>query len=99
MPITSWPAATARAAATALSTPPLMATTTRLRPLMELRRRFSARLRHQRRQQLEHAVDVGRGGGRPYAEAHPVARRVAVASHREQHVRGLGRPGGARRAE
>src|SRR5205809_3256876 len=31
MPITSWPAATQRAAATALSTPPLMATTTRSR--------------------------------------------------------------------
>src|SRR5437016_1175043 len=36
MPITSWPAARQRAAATALSTPPLMATTTRLRPPMGL---------------------------------------------------------------
>src|SRR5207249_11540959 len=98
MPITSWPAATQRAAATALSTPPLMATTTRSRG-RTLGRRFSSRLRHEDRQELEDAVDVGRGGGRPDAEPHPAPRRYADASHGEEHVRGLGGSCGARRAE
>src|SRR5689334_3527786 len=96
MPIASWPAATTRAAATALSTPPLIATTTRVRVTSRrLAPAVAADLTDQTREHVDDTLDVV--GVRRRPEAHPdrAPRRLAVEAHREEHVRRLG---GARRA-
>src|SRR5689334_3690881 len=100
MPRTSWPAATRRAAATALSTPPLIATTTRVRVTSRrLAAALATDLGDQARKNVDDPVDVVPRRRRP--EAHPdrAPRRVAVEPHREEHVRWFRRAGGARRPE
>ena len=97
MPVTSWPASTARAAATAESTPPDMAATTFI-GLTGVRRPGAL---DDRADRLDEGVDVGLGGGVAEREAQRVPRGLLVAAHREQHVGGLrhagraGRPGRA----
>src|SRR4051794_3081817 len=83
MPVTSWPASTARAAATAESTPPDMAATTLTDGPSSVRCPGALDDRDDR---LDHGVDVGLGRGVPEREAQRVSRRLVVAAHREQHV-------------
>src|SRR6478736_2235699 len=92
IPVTSWPASTARAAATAESTPPDMAAMT----LMSAPRRPGAF--DDRTDRLDERVDVGLGGGVAEREAQRVACGLLVAAHGQQHVGGLRHPGGAGRS-
>src|SRR5829696_7103036 len=108
-PVTSHPAATASAAATDESTPPLIATSTW--PLTALPHRASGPVAPGRSlpcplrgQDLEGLGDGGRGGahvglGRGVAQAEPdrLPGRGRVAPHRHQHMRGGHRPTGTRR--
>src|SRR4051794_2727183 len=98
MPVTSWPASAARAAATAESTPPDMAATTFISRSSPLRCPGAF---DDRSDGLDDRVDVGGCIGVAEREAQRVARGLLVAAHREQHVRGLryaGRAGRPRRA-
>src|SRR6478735_891233 len=81
MPVTSCPASTARAAATAESTPPDMAATTLMRSPPR-----GPRAADDRRDRLDDRVDVGGGGRVAEREAQRVACLCLVAAHREQHV-------------
>src|SRR4249919_259600 len=92
IPVTSWPSSTARAAATAESTPPDMAATTFMRTASSA---CGPGPFDDRRDRLDHGVDVGPGRGVPEREAQRVTGRLVVAAHREQHVRGLRHAGGA----
>src|SRR5262249_17861838 len=94
MPVTSWPASLARAAATAESTPPDIAATI-LMPTS--RQRGSPSPLDRRADRLDQRVDVAGGGGAAEREAQGVSRPLLVASHREQDVRGLGYAGRAGR--
>src|SRR5690242_181351 len=83
MPVTSWPASAARAAATAESTPPDMAATT----LIDRASRPCCPGSFDRRDDgLDDRVDVGAGGGVAEGEAQRVPGLVLIAAHREQHV-------------
>src|SRR5690349_12258696 len=93
IPVTSWPASAARAAATAESTPPDMAARTFI-PASPL----PAGAFDRRPDRVGHGVHVGRCGGVPEREPERVPGLGRVAAHREQHVRGLGYAGRARRA-
>src|SRR3954469_10827895 len=100
MPVTSWPASTARAAATAEATPPDMAATI-LIGCSPLRGLGGARPLDGGADRLDQRVDVGGGAGVPQREAQRAARHLVVVAHAEQYVRGLrdaGRAGRARRA-
>src|SRR3954447_4061573 len=108
MPVTSWPASCARAAATAESTPPDMAATTLTRGPRSARNEMSTRrgcasLRASPPGALDggadglgERVDVGRGGGAAEGEAQGVAGALHVAAHGQQHVGRLGHAGRAR---
>src|SRR6476646_6955914 len=94
-PVTSWPASTARAAATAESTPPdIAATTFTTAPSA---RPGGPRALDHGADRRDEGVDVGRGGGVAEGEAERVACLGVVAAHREQDVGRLRHPGGARR--
>src|SRR6478672_7643559 len=82
-PVTSCPASTARAAATAESTPPDIAATTFIPGSPGLGRPRPLDDRADRR---DEGVDVGGRGGVAEREAERVARLVVVAPHREQDV-------------
>src|SRR5687767_15519578 len=95
-PVTSWPEATSRAAATDESTPPLMATSTLM---------GSAPLRDSARQQAarpggddgDGLVDLGFGGGPSHGEPDRGAGLVDGQAHGGQDVRRFEGPRGARR--
>src|SRR5215210_7978568 len=69
MPVTSWPASTARAAATAESTPPDMAAMILIRSSRRSPGPGRAGPLHDRADGLDEGVDVGGGGGVPEREA------------------------------
>src|SRR6478752_5536716 len=95
MPVTSWPASAARAAATAESTPPDMAATT------FIDRASSAccpRAFDDGDDRLDQGVDVVLRGCVAEGEPQRVPRGLLGAAHREQHVGGLGHAGRAGRA-
>src|SRR4051794_7522563 len=98
MPVTSWPASAARAAATAESTPPDIAARTFTRPRSSLRdaprRTGSLDDRTDRLEQRIHVV-VLRGVSQGEPERAPGL--LVVVAHRQQHVRGLRHAGVARR--
>src|SRR5688500_186082 len=94
MPVTSWPASTARAAATAESTPPDMAATTFMDGASSA---CCPGPFDDGPDRGHHGVDVGCAGGVTEGEPQRVARLLLVAAHRQQHVRGLGYAGGAGR--
>src|SRR3954447_17722926 len=74
IPVTSWPASAARAAATAESTPPDMAATTFIDvPYSRARRAGALDARTQRR---DDGVDVGLGAGVAEREAQRAACRI-----------------------
>src|SRR5689334_2582134 len=77
MPVTSCPASTARAAATAESTPPDMAATTFIEPRSRTCRASPLDARAER---LGDRVDVGGGGGVPEREAERAPSGVGVAA-------------------
>src|SRR6476469_4640604 len=85
MPVTSWPASAARAAATAESTPPDMAATT----LTPASQRDPPRSLDRGTDRLDQRVDVGRGRGTAEGEPQRVSRALLVAAHGEEHVGGL----------
>src|SRR5690348_1160636 len=91
--MTSYPCSTRRAAATELSTPPDIATRTRLRPAKH--HRELAYLLHHPGEDLRDACDVGGGALVPQGKAEGPERHVARDPHRLHHVRRLHRPGGA----
>src|ERR1700687_4751169 len=96
-PITSYPASTSKAAATELSTPPLMPTTTQSPGRGSVMTPWSARVTdapHDRRSAVDETLDVVNRVRAPETEAHTVARRIGAATERPQHVR---RFAGARR--
>ena len=97
-PVTSWPSSTARAAATAESTPPDMAAITLTTRSSLCRKVLRTRLAGQsplvdRGERCDERVDVGLGGGVPEAEPQRSARCGIVVAHRQQHVAGLGNAG------
>src|SRR4051794_15550322 len=101
MPVTSWPASAARAAATAESTPPDIAARTRIsapfstrRPRREARGPRPLDDRPDRLDQRRH-VRLGRGVAE--REAQRGARLLVAAAHGEQDVRRLRYAGVARR--
>src|SRR5690348_3381998 len=83
MPVTSWPASTARAAATAESTPPDMAATTLMRGASSARCPGAFDDRHDG---LDDGVHVGLGRGVAEREAQRVTRGLLVTTHGEEHV-------------
>src|ERR1041384_2422360 len=93
-PTTSWPSSTRRAAATELSTPPDIATRTRLRTSQH-HRQLADLLDHPG-EHLDGALDVL--GGRVVAEAQPDRAERERARHprRGGHGGGSARAGGAR---
>src|SRR3954465_14623362 len=95
MPVTSWPASTARAAATAESTPPDMAATILIgsSSLGSLGRPGALDHRADRGDQ---GRDVGGGAGVAEREPQRAARHLVVVAHGEQHVGGLRDAGRAR---
>src|SRR6478672_10250651 len=93
IPVTSWPASAARAAATAESTPPDMAA----RTFMERSPARGPGPLDDGTDRLDEGVDVGLGGGGAEREAQRVPRRLGGAPHREQDVGGLGDAGRAGR--
>src|SRR3954469_2403866 len=96
-PVTSWPAETARAAATALSTPPDMAARTFI--ALSLQRGGGRTRTLDRRADGRHQrVDISRVRGVTEREAQGSARTLFVVAHREQHVTWPGDTGRARRA-
>src|SRR3954470_24790391 len=95
MPVTSWPASAARAAATAESTPPDMAATIFIPASL---RAGSPRALDRRADRLDERVDVVGGGGAAESEPERVPRTLHVAAHRQQHVGRLRHAGRARRA-
>src|SRR3954471_11082557 len=92
-PVTSWPASTASAAATAESTPPLIAAIS----LTSAGSCPAGALDHGR-DDVEDGVDVGVGGGVPQAEPQRAARPRGVGAGGQQYVAGPGHPGAARGA-
>src|SRR4051794_22991667 len=98
MPVTSWPASWARAAATAESTPPDMAATTLTggSPPASWDAGAPGTL-DGRADRLDERVDVGLGRRATEGEPQRVASTLVVESHREQDVRRLGHAGGAGR--
>src|SRR6476661_6103552 len=94
IPVTSWPASAARAAATAESTPPDMAARTFMRGSPAR----GPRPLDDRGDRLDQGIDVGLGGGVPEGEPQRVPRGLVAAPHGEQDVGGLGHARGARRA-
>jgi hypothetical protein len=84
-PTTSWPASTARAAATAESTPPLMAARIRMVQSTSARAPRPPRVR----QSGERRIDVRLGGGAPERQAQHRSRGTLVASEREHDMRWL----------
>src|SRR5690242_833537 len=91
MPVTSWPASAARAAATAESTPPDMAATT----LTPASQGDPPRSLDRRPDRLDERVDVGGRGGAAEGEPQRVPRALLVAPHGQQDVGGLGNAGRA----
>src|SRR5690349_22060053 len=83
-PVTSWPASTARAAATAESTPPDMAAMTFIALPSRAGR---AGALDARPQGGGDGVDVGLGAGVTQREAQRAPGGLVVTAHREQHVR------------
>ena len=96
-PTTSCPASTARAAATAESTPPDRAARTRIRHRPDGREPGGARPVDDARQRREQCVDVGGGRRVPEAEPQRTARGELVDPHRQQDVAGPGHARLARR--
>src|SRR5688572_20808005 len=95
-PTTSYPCSTRRAAATELSTPPDMATSTFSRTAEDSRE--LAHLLDDRGEDLGGPLDVGPGGAVPEAEADGAERELPRHPHGGEHVRRLDRPRGAGRA-
>src|SRR3954467_11022369 len=99
-PVTSWPAETARAAATALSTPPDMAARTFI--ALSLQRGGGRTRTLDRRADGRHQrVDISRCRGVTEREAQGPTCALFVMAHREQHMTrpgDTGRAGRARRA-
>src|SRR6476469_3559866 len=93
IPVTSWPASAARAAATAESTPPDIAARTFMRSPPR-----GPRALDDGPDGLDDGVDVGLGRRVAEREAQRVARRLVGAAHGQQDVRGLRDPGRAGRA-
>src|SRR3954447_20213719 len=93
-PTTSCPAATARAAATAESTPPLIAARTLICAASSSAFRHPSALRlsgppgplDDGTDHRGHRLDVVRGGGVPEGEAQRPPRLRLVRAHRDQHV-------------
>src|SRR5574337_884475 len=95
-PMTSYPSATSRAAATELSTPPDMATSTFSRTAQhpgEL-----ADLLDHGGKDRGHPFDIGGGGGVAQAEADGADGELPGHPHGHEHVGGLDGTGGAGRA-
>src|SRR5262245_27448889 len=97
--MTSWPCSARRLAATDESTPPDIATTTRM---SAHRGRDAAsqpaQLGDERWKNAEDEVNFGRRGRGPETEAQGIARPRRRESHRAQDVRGLEGAGGACRS-
>src|SRR3954470_12850288 len=96
-PTTSWPASTIRAAATAESTPPLIAATT-LIPASPAPAGGASRPSHRRGQRSQHRVDVVDGGRVAEGEPQRTAGLLLRDAHREEDVAGLWHAGLARRS-
>src|SRR5688572_12494135 len=94
--MTSCPSRTRRAAATELSTPPDIATRTRLRTA-EHRGELADLLDHLG-EDLRDPRDVGGGALVPEGETKSAQREIARDAHRRHHVRRLHRSGGTRAA-
>src|SRR4051794_5206484 len=87
MPVTSWPASAARAAATAESTPPDIAASTFTRSdLQAAGLAGAARALDDRTDGRDDRIDVGGGGGVPEREPQRAAGQHLRHAHREQHV-------------
>src|SRR5690242_10515497 len=101
MPVTSWPASAARAAATAESTPPDIAASTFIASgLQATGLAGAAGALDDRTDGLDDRVDVGGGGGVAEGEPQRAAGQHLRHAHRQQYVarlrhpRRAGRPGG-----
>src|SRR6478609_5407250 len=90
--MTSYPCSTRRAAATELSTPPDIATRTRLRTPEH--HRELADLLHDLREDLRHPGDVGGGALMAEGEAEGAQRDLARDAHGLHDMRWLDRAGG-----
>src|ERR1700733_1130206 len=99
-PGTSWPCSTRRAAATEESTPPDIATRTRMDPVCHRGSAAPAQRSDDRGHHVEGAVDFCVGGRVPEREADRTGGQPGCDAHRGQHVArleraaGTGRPAG-----
>src|SRR4051812_13704449 len=97
-PVTSCPAATARAAATALSTPPDMAASTFIAGPSPQRSGGAARPLDRGTDGRQQGIDVTGGGGVTEREPQRATRSFLVVPHGQQHMARSRDAGRARRA-